>query len=135
MKRLILTDASISLGLGVWLAAALLLPFHLGSSGVGFPALLGYTLFAGLLLALGDRLSGNSFSLGAGDFVATGLMRGLGLAIPAAGLFALGQIAAPAAEGWEDEVCALGGYAEMPDGGDSSTDRIIDGTADCMPAR
>jgi hypothetical protein len=135
MKRLIITDASISLGLGVWLAAALLLPFHLGASGVGYAALLGYTLLAGLLLSLGDRLAGNSFTLGPGDFVATALMRGLGLAIPAALLFALGQIAAPAAEDWEDEVCALGGYAEMPDGGDSSSDRMIDGTADCMPAQ
>lgn len=134
MKRLIIADASLGLGLTVWLVAALFLPFQLGSSGAGAPALAAYVLVAGLLFTAGDVLSGTTFPGGAGDMVGQALLRALGLAVPAALLFAVGQMVAPQAEELEDDVCAMGGFAEMPDGGEGSSDMVLDGNADCAPA-
>lgn len=134
MKRLIIADASIGLGLAVWLVAALVLPFQLGTSGADALALVAYVLVAGLLFTAGDVVSGMTFPGGAGDMVGQALLRALGLAVPAALLFAAGQLAAPQAEELEDDVCAMGGFAEMPDGGEGSADMVLDGNADCAPA-
>lgn len=134
MKRLLVTESSIGLGLAVWLAAAFLLPFQLGASGAGFGALIAYAVLAGLLFSAGDMLSGLTHWRGAGDLLLQSLMRAVGLGVPAALLFAVGQLAAPAAEQLEDDVCAMGGFAEMPDGGEGSSDMMLDGNADCQPA-
>lgn len=133
MRRQIISEASVHCGLAVWLAAALLLPFHLGAAGAGLRGLAAYLLLAGLLISVGDVLAGTGLWRGTRDFVSSALMRSLGLAVPAAAIFLVAQALAPAAEALEDEVCALGGYAEAPDGAGVSADRVIDGNADCAP--
>lgn len=134
MKRLIVTEASVGLGLAAWLAAALILPFQLGASGAGVGALIAYAVVAGVLFTAGDMASGLTFWRGTGDVMVQAFLRAVGLVAPAALLFAIGHTVAPAAEELEDDVCAMGGFAEMPDGGEGSTDGLLDGHADCAPA-
>lgn len=133
MKDRITSDSSVSLGLAVWLAAVSLLPFLLGTSGAPLQSLAGFVLAAGLLLSIGEAAGGTGFWRGKADFAAQSALRCLGVALPAVLFFSLGSLLAPAAEDLEDDVCALGGYAEVPDGGEGSADGVIDGSADCLP--
>ncbi|MGC1270958.1 MAG: hypothetical protein WA842_10225 [Croceibacterium sp.] len=134
MKRLLINDLTLNLGLMVWYMAAFLLPFHLGSAGTPWLWLLAYVPVAGLLFAVGDHYAGLSFSRRLGELPGLAVMRTLGLALPAAALFAMGQLLAPEAARMEGQVCALGGMAEMDEGTDEAPDLGISADAECVPS-
>src|SRR5690606_36831863 len=111
MRSRILSEAGISLGLVVWLLAATILPFHLALAGAGWLAFAAYVLVAGLLFAVGDAVMGVSCLHSGRDVAGLGVMKGLGLSIPAASMFALGVWLTPTAGCLDDDVWRLGGCA------------------------
>lgn len=132
MRSTILSDAGISLGLVVWLLAATILPFHLGLGGAGWLAFAGYVLVAGMLFATADAVLGVSFSPSLPDVAGMGIMKGLGLAFPAAAMFAVGIWLAPTADGLDSDVCRMGGYAAAQTA-QTSAGVDLDPDADCLP--
>ena len=135
MKRLLISELGLNLGLAVWYMAAFLLPFHLGSTGASWFGFMAFLPVAGLLFAVGDHYDGLSFSRRLSELPGLAVMRTLGLALPATALFAAGQLLAPAAETLEDDVCALGCMSEMDEGADEAPDLGISAEAECVPAK
>lgn len=133
MRGYIPGEAAIGLGLMVWLVAATIFPFHMGAGGAPWWGLGFYILIAGGLFATGDALLGVADMPALSDISGMGLMKAISLAFPAAAMFALGSLMAPAAERLEDDVCRLGGFATL----DSSLgvpEWDFDADADCVPA-
>lgn len=132
MRSSILSEAFISLGLVTWLLSATILPFHLGLGGAGWQAFAGYVVVAGALFAIGDAVLGVSYLCSPRDIAGMGVMKSLGLAIPAATMFALGIWLAPTATNLDDDVCRMGGYATVQST-QAGTGIDLDPDADCLP--
>lgn len=132
MRSYIHGEVAISVGLMVWLVAATVFPFHMGAGGAPWWALGLYVVLAGGLFAAGDAALGLSYLRGLHDISGVGMMKAISLGLPAAAMFALGSLMAPAAERLEDDVCRLGGLTSL-DSAMPGPDWDFDADADCIP--
>lgn len=131
MNAGIFSRPSWSVGVAVWLCAALVFPLHLGWSGASAGLLLAYTVIAAGLLLVADALhdpdaypSWRELRFQAAPFL-------LAVAVPAGVAFALGQVLAPAEEAFEDDICRLGGFSPTAESPLEELDDSMDLTADC----
>ena len=131
MKDRILSEPSFALGLAVWFAAATLFPWQLGVAGASLAAFVAYLVIAGTLLAVADALHNAAFYRRVSDVALQGLFWTIGLAVPAAVLFALGQSAAPAAETFEDGLCALAGMDNPADHTEPALEEALEPDEEC----
>jgi len=131
MNARILQDPAFALGMCVWFLAATVLPFQLGLTRAGAPALALYLAIAGMLLAVADALLNPALYRRLADVALQGVFWTIGLALPAAILFAIGTAAAPASDGFDDELCRLAGLAHREAGPEAALEDAFEPTEAC----
>jgi hypothetical protein len=131
MKDRILHEPAFALGALVWLVAATVFPWRLGLAGTSIGGFATYLAIAGGLLAVADALLNPVFYRRWDDIALQGLFWTLGLSVPAAILFALGNSAAPAAERFEDSLCIMAGLANPADYTESPIEEALEPTEAC----
>lgn len=135
MKDRILTEPSFALGAAVWLVAATLFPWQLGLAGASVGGFVVYLAIAGTLLAVADALLNPAFYRRWGDVALQGVFWAIGLAVPAAVLFALGTSAAPAAGEFTDDLCVMAGLANPADHTEGPLEEALEPTEACEVGR
>jgi hypothetical protein len=131
MKDRILHEPAFALGVAVWLVAATVFPWQLGLVGASLTGFAAYLAIAGGLLAVADALLNPAFYQRLGDVALQGLFWTIGLSVPAAVLFALGNSAAPAAERFEDNLCIMAGLANPADHTESAIEEALEPSESC----
>lgn len=130
MQHWLLREPSLSLGLPVYLCAAIVFPLHLGWTGASVLAFAGYLLFAAVLFAAGDAHRHWRLYEGWAMVASQAILTLLALALPAVLAFSIGAVAGPVNEALDEEVCASRGVAEI-DTPEAEADDTFDLTPDC----
>ena len=131
MTKHIVHDPPFALGVAVWIAAATLLPFQLGVASGTLPALALYLVVAGTLLAVADAVLNPALYHRWSDVALQSVFWMISLTVPAALLFALGTRSAPAAEGFEDDLCQLAGLAHLEGHPEDALEEALEPTEEC----
>lgn len=131
MKDRILHEPAFALGALVWLVAATVFPWQLGLAGASIAGFVAYLAIAGGLLAIADALLNPAFYRRWDDVALQGLFWTIGLSVPAAILFALGNSAAPAADRFEDDLCLMAGLANPTDHTEDPIEEALEPTESC----
>lgn len=131
MRDRIFAEPAFALGAAVWLVAATLFPWRLGLAGASIAGFVAYLAIAGGLLAVADAVLNPAFYRRWDDVALQGVFWAIGLSVPAAILFALGTSAAPTAEKFEDDLCAMAGLANPADHTEDPIEEALEPTEAC----
>jgi hypothetical protein len=131
MKDRILTEPTFALGAVVWLVAATVFPWQLGLARASVGGFLVYLAVAGVLLAVADALLNPAFYRRFGDVALQGLFWTIGLSVPGAILFSFGMHAAPTAELFQDNLCAMAGLSNPADNTESALEEALEPSERC----
>jgi hypothetical protein len=127
----IFREPAFALGLPVYLLAALVFPLHLGWTGATWPAFAAYAVIAAGLLSAANLLVRPVDHPGWTHALQQALLGLPALALPAALAFAIGTLAGPVDEAFDEEMCASHGAAES-DNAAVESDDTFDVTPDCV---
>lgn len=131
MKDRILNEPSFAMGMVVWVVAATLFPLQLGLAGASILGFVAYLAIAGVLLAVADALLNASLYRRWSDIALQGLFWMIGLSVPAAALFALGNSVAPAADEFHDQLCIVAGLDNPADHNEAPLEEALEPDEDC----
>ncbi len=131
MKDRILHEPTFAMGALVWLIAATVFPWRLGLAGASIGGFVSYLAIAGALLAVADALFNPAFYRRWDDIALQGVFWTIGLSVPAAILFALGNSAAPVAERFEDSLCIMAGLDNPADHTEGPIEEALEPSEAC----
>ena len=130
LQHWLFREPTLTLGVPVYICAAILFPLHLGWTGASWLAFAGYLVIAAALVSVADALEQPTFYPGWLSLIPQSLLTLLALAMPAALAFGMGSIVGPVDEAMDEQVCASRGAAEI-DTPETEADDTFDVTPDC----
>lgn len=131
MKDRILSEPSFAMGMTVWVVAATLFPWQLGLAGASLIGFVAYLAIAGVLLAVADALLNAALYHRWTDVLFQGLFWMIGLSVPAAVLFTLGNSVAPAAIEFQDDLCVMTGLDNPADHSEAPLEEALEPSEAC----
>jgi len=131
MKDRIFSEPSFAMGMVVWLVAATVFPWQLGLAGASVVGFVAYLAVAGVLLAVADALLNAGLYSRLSDVALQGLFWAIGLSVPSAILFVVGSSVAPAAAGFEDDLCVMAGLDNPADHSEAALEEALEPTEPC----